>query len=113
MTKILVDPLDYHIPNRFSEITILGQASLLTHWISHCPNTKPLMECLKENYHHGWYPWSMDDYELSPSGVYSAKDDPDLLPLLKYERENEEVFLFEYDIVAMRGEYGTIVCRLD
>ena len=115
MTKILVDPMKYHIPNlSHTEGTILERCTVLNHWVNTCPITLSLMECFKAHYSWGWHEWDEETYVISDDGIYQSRDtNPDLTPLMQYEREDEDVFVYEYDIVAFRGEYGTIVCRLD
>ena len=109
--EITVDPLNKFYKHTQNEIMEL--CGIIPHFVV-AKNYRHyrLKEALESQY--GFPVYEIEEATISPEGVYSYPEDPDMYPLIKMTRDGETFYQYAYGIVAVIGSDGTsYVTRMD
>lgn len=109
---ISIDPLKHYpqTPNDY----LLELAGVIPKWVEDIPETSNVKDGLTRLYGFGNL-FKMTGYTIHNDGKLSYPEDPDLYPLIKFDRKFETIYQYEYGIVAITYKDGssTFVTRMD
>jgi len=99
----------YHI----DEISMSNMVGFIPSWLSDATHDDlSAQECLDRCYGFGLY--ESKEASITKEGIYQYEGDPDLFPLIKIERGDEIVYVYEYALVAIiNAEGSSFCCRMD
>lgn len=107
---ITKDPLNKF--NYLDDSMIMEMCGLIPLWASNPEYaTVSLREALDMQYGFGLF--AMKGGAVTDDGVFKYPDDPDLYPLLRIKRFGEVLYQYEFSIVAIVHNEGTLVTRMD
>ena len=120
--EMVIDPL-----NQFEGIKaskLFEATGLIPYFVAEAALTAGLetaqdaMDIMNEAYGFGLGEYNLLEDgkgEVSPEGLYTYPEDPDMAPMVKFEwAEGFTVFVYQYALVAVRGPEGdAIMQRMD
>jgi hypothetical protein len=112
-TKVTLDPCAEFTTT--SDNDIAETCGILPYWIINETNEKlTMLEIFNEQYSFGVHEMTGGTINTE-TGVYSYPEDPDLIPLIKLEKQGETMYQYHYGIVAIVNDTTdeTFVTRLD
>lgn len=84
-----------------SDNYLIECCGLLAHWVGECPEDTDLKQYLTESYGFGDLLEMSKAGHVAKDGVYSYPNDPALHPFMRFERQQETVYIYAYGIVAI------------
>jgi len=99
---ITYDPLHRHMDFRSDK-----EIEYLCHFILfQATQAEMLGMGLREviNEHYGYPTYQFKGGELLDNGIYKYPEDPDLYPLCRVETDAETIFMYDYEMVAIRNK---------
>lgn len=108
----IIDPLSKY-PDTDNKL-IVESAGMIPLWIDITPETTNLKDTLAKLYGFGNL-FEMKGSIISKDGVLSYPNDPDLHPIIKFDRQFETVYQYPYGYVAIvyKDDQPTFVTRMD
>jgi len=106
-----IDPLNYY--GLVPAIRLVDACGLIPGWVGNeAFSDQDMKTALDKQYGYGLH--EMTGSTITEEGVHSYPEDPDMYPLIKMERKDETLFMYESAIVAIRQADGTMfVTRMD
>ena len=83
---------------------------------AHLETAQDVMDVMNECYGFGLGDYNMlsEKGEVSPEGLYTYPEDPDMSPMVEFKFGEFTVWVYQYALVAVRdGEGNTIMQRMD
>lgn len=116
----IIDPCRVYDPMMENSTRIANSLGYIPHWLS---NEKykhlSIVEAIHEQYAHGGGWHSFKGFTHTENGILSYPDDPDTIPLVKYERttpdgKTEIAYQYPYGWVMVLNDDNSIrVARID
>jgi hypothetical protein len=103
-----VDPTDH-----FSDVEpeyLVDACGLIPYWID-VTTEDSFQKQVDDNYGFGLF--EMKGGEVDANGVYRYPEDPDLFPLVKWERDGEVAYMYQYAIMSFIKDGEVFVTRVD
>jgi hypothetical protein len=115
--EIEFDPLGQWREHKFVETKRFNQFEkyqIVFRWaVDSTAQSKRFIDLLPEYYQMGLYPF--EDSIVDKDGLRSYPGDPDQLPIFKVsiKSKGETIWIYDYEIIAIRDEKETLVVRVD
>ena len=104
MFRITIDPTDYYTDNNHHKI--IAYCQTVISWAINPSFVKTSFKAgVLQQYLYGAN-FNMGGI-IDSNGIYKYPDDPPLHPLLKIERNNDCLYFYEHDIIALKDANST------
>lgn len=115
MITVTTDPKNYYSNKNMNDSTIIFQCNIIIDWIFNKSYEKSsLIDAIKAQYLFGWHPMKGCIIE---DGIMKYPGEPDFYPLLYVQKgpfeNNDHLFFYRSDIIAIRKGDGYEIARID